>query len=1378
MKIRNRLPCFVSSVVVAFTSSAGAAEIPKLTNTTALNLAGSWSGGVVPGTGDVMLWNNLYTLPSVPGNLSQLGGNLSVMGVKVTDVGGARNVASNLVGFQNGGSANTLTIGSGGIDLSAAFQTILMQSAITLSADQTWSISNANNLANPAGFNNGEDLALHSQAQGVPINFGGNTVTTTGNGQVTITSGYTLSNGTLVVGNDLFVIQGGSNRITTIDSSLNLQVETGGRLRIQSNSGSGGVSMNSAANVTVNGGVLIFHNNNQALNHTGSVSLAGGTEVEFLLTGDGNTNSNISGQFNIGGDIIWRVSGGGNSSNFCTLSGNIVGSGDITYINTATAANGFCRLTGDNSGYSGALTLEGGGGNRSLRLSSATAGSAAASWNVAGNSTLQVDGVTVELGTLTGGGTITNSSDAGPAEIRVGSGLFEGAISDGFSQTTAVTKVGSGTLTLTNINNLYTGVTTVEEGTLVHVADRFSGGDVVVADGAAFGLVAVAGGLGFQAQDVTLGSSTGATLVIDVGSAGNPSSPPLSANTLEVNGSSAIRLDGMLEVGSVPLVEYVSLAGSGFGGLSLALPPRTTGSLVDAAGEISATITATDQIKWVGGVSNDWDIDPDGGGSAGTLNWLTVNGTVAARFIQGADGSDAVNFDDTATGDGTVNLTAALSPRALIFDNTLKSYTLTGSGSITGGTSLVKRGDGTVTLANTTASDYTGGTVIEAGTLRLGDGVTSGAGQISGTIQNDGTVVLDRPDDFTFGVTLEGFGTLVKDGENTVTIGGGVTMEGDITLEAGKLAFSAGGTLLGKLDGAGELEASGGTLAIQGSEANTNTGLTTVSGGVLQLNNIPDEDAVGGDIAITGGATLAILANEQIPDDATLHVLGTSADSLAGSTSTETIGHAVVNGETPATQMIMRHEFTIAGTGTVEQGILGVASGHNAHVNAVVMTSANAIVRIAGNTAPSSLTVGAGGITASGGDVQVKFNTANQDATLNLEGDVTTTGDVTFTNGNYTGDSANIINLGGARTFNIGAGTTTTVAPDFGGSGSLAKTGGGTLTLNAASSANHTGGTTVGGGTLLVNGNLSGTVDVASGGTLGGTGTVSGTLAASGTIAPAGEAVGTLNASGSVTLDGGSTLDIQVGNWAGTTAGTDWDLLAAGSLEIDANASNKLTIRLSGNPTGFDETAKTITIATSASAIAGFDGGSVTVDSSAFAGSGTWTVAQAGSSIELTYTPGDGGDPYEDWAQSEGLDGSNNGPTMDPDNDGQPNFAEFALNSAPLSGAASGKKVSRIVDVDGSPTLTLTFPVRTGAVFAGATEKSATRDGVTYRVQAGGDLAAWGLVVTEVTGAAATGIHATLPALPSGWAYRTFRSPADVDVEDREFLRLLIEGGE
>lgn len=1379
MKIHRTAHCTPVSIfgysMLLCLQAVHAAEVPKLFNNIALNLPGSWDGGVVPGTADVALWNDLFvSTVTTTGALSTMGADLSLLGIKVTAVGGTRNVATNFVGFQNPSSTNTLTLGAGGIDCSTATQTFYASPKVTIGADQTWNIGNANTNTNPASFNNNEDLVFHAQAAATPFNLGGKTVTTTGAGQITIGSGYTVSNGTFAVGNNLLVIAGGSNRVTTLNPDLNLVVNSG-ILRLQSNSGAGGVSFVSAAPVTVNAARLEFLNNNGSfsLAQSGGITLNQGSTLSFIPSGGPGS---ISGPISVLGATTLLTSGAGSPAAAIPFSGNLSGSGAINHANTATGTNGHIVLSGDNSGYSGTLTLNGASGNRRLLLSTATSGSAAATWNIGADNVLQVNGVSIQLGTLSGGGTVTNSSAAAATTLNVSAGSFSGIISDGATQLTGLTKIGTGLLKLSGPNT-YSGPTNVTSGQLVVSTSQaaVTPADFTVADAAILSVAQNEADSTLLTHNLTLGSTAGSTLEISLGAHSNPTFPTVAATSLLVNGASKIRISGTnLVTGNFPLVQYESLGGaSGFTGLSLELPARTLGSLTNAGGILGVKIDSVEQVKWVGNISNDWDIDPDGSQTSGTANWKTTVTNIPTRYRQGTGGTDVVTFDDTASGTGTVNLTTTLSPAGLTVNNTNKAYTFSGTGKISGSTGITKSGTGTLTLANTTPNDYLGTTTVLGGTLRLGDGITAGAGAITGSIVNEGTLVLDRPDDFTFTHALSGVGGLEKAGTNTVTFGT-FTFANPLVVTGGKALFNNGGTLSGILSGTGQLEAAGGTLSIEGSEPNTNTGLVTVSAGALRLNKPAGIAAVGGDVTIRGGGTVAIIGNEQIPDTATLNVLGTSADSLVNSVGTETIANANLSGAVPETQLILRNFAVITGTATITQGILGVASANTATVNGVVMNSATSILRISGNTAASTLNLGSGGLTASAGEVQIKFNANDQDAVLNLGGDVTTTGNLSFTNGGYGGASLNVINLlTGVHTFSIGGATTTTVAPDFGGEGSLVKSGTGTLSLGASSAAAHTGGTTVNAGSLIANGILGGATSVAATGTIGGSGTLAGSTTVQGTVAP-GVTTGKLTTTAPITLAGGSNYAFDIASWTGTIPGTDWDLLAADTLTLAATPASKLTIRIAGSPAGFTETAKTLTIATSVNPLTGFDATAIAIDSTGFTGSGTWAVQQTGNTLELVYSSGSGS-PYSNWASLKGLTGANSAPGLDPDLDGAANFLEFALNGDPLSGKSDGKVASKVATVGNEQALTLTIPVRSIAAFGGATEKTLTVDNLVYRIQGSDTLGSWDLIITEITGADAAAIQQNLPQLDGGWFYHSFRSPGPVVGDPSEFLRARVD---
>src|SRR6476659_5827970 len=124
-----------------------------------------------------------------------------------------------------------------------------IQSRILIAANQTWNISPAaNNITNPSANNaagsstsvfnlsQDEDLVFAAQAVDNPFNLNGKTVTKTGTGTVLIHGGYLISNGTVNVNDGFLVVQGGSNRTTTIANTVTLNVNSGAVQRFQSNS--------------------------------------------------------------------------------------------------------------------------------------------------------------------------------------------------------------------------------------------------------------------------------------------------------------------------------------------------------------------------------------------------------------------------------------------------------------------------------------------------------------------------------------------------------------------------------------------------------------------------------------------------------------------------------------------------------------------------------------------------------------------------------------------------------------------------------------------------------------------------------------------------------------------------------------------------------------------------------------------------------------------------------------------------------------------------------------------------------------------------------------------------------------------------------------
>jgi beta-glucanase (GH16 family) len=125
-------------------------------------------------------------------------------------------------------------------------------------------------------------------------------------------------------------------------------------------------------------------------------------------------------------------------------------------------------------------------------------------------------------------------------------------------------------------------------------------------------------------------------------------------------------------------------------------------------------------------------------------------------------------------------------------------------------------------------------------------------------------------------------------------------------------------------------------------------------------------------------------------------------------------------------------------------------------------------------------------------------------------------------------------------------------------------------------------------------------------------------------------------------------------------------------------------------------------------------------------------------------------------------------PAGDPDADGKNNLMEYALDENPAKSSAPGKQRAHIQSVGGMPVLSLTLPVRSGAVFDGYPAKSASLNGLSYRITGSNDLTTYDREVVEVNTDASG-----LPALSHGWTYRSFSLAVPASVP-AGFLRLQV----
>ena len=151
---------------------------------------------------------------------------------------------------------------------------------------------------------------------------------------------------------------------------------------------------------------------------------------------------------------------------------------------------------------------------------------------------------------------------------------------------------------------------------------------------------------------------------------------------------------------------------------------------------------------------------------------------------------------------------------------------------------------------------YTGGTVISAGTLQIGDGGTSGS--IAGDVANAGVLAFDRSDAAIFAGAVSGSGSLEQRGIGTTVLTGTNVYTGSTIISAGTLQIGNGGTsgsIVGDVTNAGVLafdrsdvitfgglisgagsvnQAGSGATVLTGT--NTYAGATTVAAGGLFIN--------------------------------------------------------------------------------------------------------------------------------------------------------------------------------------------------------------------------------------------------------------------------------------------------------------------------------------------------------------------------------------------------------------------------------------------------------------------------------------------------------------------------------------------------------------
>ncbi len=940
-------------------------------------------------------------------------------------------------------------------------------------------------------LNTGGDFDNAIGGTGSVVKSGDKTLTLSGANSYT--GGTTISGGTLVASN---VEALGSGDVT---DNATLELNTGGDFA-NNIGGTGSVVKSGDKTLTLSG----------TNSYTGGTTISGGTlvanNVEALGTGDVTNNATL--ELNTGGDFDNAISG----------SGQVVKSGDKTL-----------TLSGANS-YSGATTISGG-------TLIATHVNALGTGAIDNRASLLLD--------ASGQFTVTDltTESGGNTEIGAGSTL----------QATTLTQKSDSTLTINlNGNTVDPVIHAASQVSLAGTLDITGVGDVLDSDPAStddldtFTLIAsdktiagdfekltVAGMDADLADFITVDGriddtgkqyelTTALTWYADRDDAVTDAHGTF--NLTNADGSFAVNtvlenVDATLDPASATGWDGTSLIKQGAGTLILNAENTYTGGTTISGGTLVATNV---DALGSGDVTDDATLELNTGGTfdnaiggsgnvvksgADTLTLSGSNSYTGGTTISGGT-LVASNVEALGTGDVTNNATLELNTGGDFINNI-------------GGTGRVeKSGDDTLTLSG--SNTYTGGTLINGGTLVASNVEALGTGDVT----DNATLALNTGG--TFDNAISGSGQVVKSGDETLTLSGTNSYTGGTTISGGTLVatnvealgsgdvtddatleLNTGGTFDNAISGSGQVVKSGDKMLTL-SGANSYSGGTLISDGTLVASNV---EALGtGDV--TNNATLA------------LNTGGDFTNNISGS------GQVVKSGDDTLT---LSGANSYTGGTTISGGTL-VATNVDA-LGTGDVTNSSTLELNTGGTFDNAIS-GSGQVVKSG------------DETLTVSGSNTYTGGTLISGGTLVATNVDALGTGDVTdnaTLELNTGGTFDNV--ISGSGQLVKSGDDTLTLSGANS--YTGGTLISGGTLVATSvEALGSGDVTDNAVLelNTGGTFDNAISGSGQVVKSGDK--TLTLSGANSYTGGTTIS------GGTLVASNVEALGSG--DIDNYASLQL----------------------------------------------------------------------------------------------------------------------------------------------------------------------------------------------------------------------------
>lgn len=251
----------------------------------------------------------------------------------------------------------------------------------------------------------------------------------------------------------------------------------------------------------------------------------------------------------------------------------------------------------------------------------------------------------------------------------------------------------------------------------------------------------------------------------------------------------------------------------------------------NAAGAFTLNL-AGDNSSFSGTITNAGILEFRGAKALGTAKIVLGDGINAGSF--------ALNTSSNATGANAVKNAITLVGNGNSIGNNLSTLEL--AGVIAGTADLTKNGGGKVILSGT--NTYSGATIINFGTLQVGNGGASG--KLGGdSVTNNASLVFNRSDVFSVDNVISGTGSLTNIGIGTLKLTAVNTYTGATAVVAGKLVVD--GSLASQLVTVNGGATLGGTGTVQA--------VTVLSGGTLAAGNSPGTMIFDGALVLSAGST-------------------------------------------------------------------------------------------------------------------------------------------------------------------------------------------------------------------------------------------------------------------------------------------------------------------------------------------------------------------------------------------------------------------------------------------------------------------------------------------------------------------------------------------